>query len=272
MKSPYSLTSKLGFGKYSGRTIENIWTGHSPISKEKVIRQYLQEFFELFNGVNKPQRKFVTSDSLLDSCENSLEYLNTKNVFLNVYVAKNHLIIREYIDEHLPHLCNVIHGLLSGSYNKMTQNVYNSGDNIPFSQSSLNIIGLFADPSYIDWAINSIDDFFLVPSDIIILGNRQSSRFLGFELLDVCEDVIEFKSIFRDFNFQLGEETIHLNAEKYNRWIEDQQVNSDYWDYDDRKNSERESFEALTDGQYGDYEDWNENNRDLSDLRDNLGL
>lgn len=42
--------------------------------------------------------------------------------------------------------------------------------------------------------------------------------------------------------------------------------NRDYYD------SDRENFNALTDGQYGEYDDWRENGGDFGSLRDSLGL
>jgi hypothetical protein len=44
-------------------------------------------------------------------------------------------------------------------------------------------------------------------------------------------------------------------------------------DYDDRDDHdyERDTFDALTDGQYGDYDDWREGGGDMDSLRDGLG-
>lgn len=47
----------------------------------------------------------------------------------------------------------------------------------------------------------------------------------------------------------------------------------DDYDYDSSHNDyERDSFDALTDGQYGDYDDWKENGGDYDSLRDGLGF
>jgi len=47
----------------------------------------------------------------------------------------------------------------------------------------------------------------------------------------------------------------------------------DYSDYEDRdyRDYDRDTFDALTDGQYGDYDDWRESGRDFDSLRDGLG-
>lgn len=45
-----------------------------------------------------------------------------------------------------------------------------------------------------------------------------------------------------------------------------------YCDYDDNDNdNERDTFDALTDGQYGDYDEWRRNGGDIDSLMDSLG-
>ena len=39
----------------------------------------------------------------------------------------------------------------------------------------------------------------------------------------------------------------------------------------DRKRMERDTFNALTDGQYGDYDEWRERGGDIDSLMDSLG-
>ena len=45
----------------------------------------------------------------------------------------------------------------------------------------------------------------------------------------------------------------------------------DYYDSSDDNDYERDTFDALTDGNYGDYEDWKENGGDMDSLMDCLG-
>lgn len=44
-----------------------------------------------------------------------------------------------------------------------------------------------------------------------------------------------------------------------------------YDDYEDDYDYERDTFYALTDGQYGDYDEWKENGGDIDSLMDALG-
>ncbi len=55
---------------------------------------------------------------------------------------------------------------------------------------------------------------------------------------------------------------------------EDNEYEEDYeQDYDDRDDHdyERDNFDALTDGQYGDYDDWRDGGGDFDSLRDGMG-
>lgn len=45
----------------------------------------------------------------------------------------------------------------------------------------------------------------------------------------------------------------------------------DYYDSSDDNDYERDTFYALTDGNYGDYDDWKENGGDMDSLMDCLG-
>ena len=58
---------------------------------------------------------------------------------------------------------------------------------------------------------------------------------------------------------------------------DDREDNGDwYWmeeamEEEDRKRMERDTFNALTDGQYGDYDEWRERGGDIDSLMDSLG-
>jgi hypothetical protein len=47
---------------------------------------------------------------------------------------------------------------------------------------------------------------------------------------------------------------------------------NDSYDYYDEPDYERDTFDALTDGQYGDYDDWRDSGGDMDSLRDGLGF
>lgn len=101
--------------------------------------------------------------------------------------------------------------------------------------------------SYIDWCAINLDHFFI--SD---------------------EVIEEIKSIVPDFS--ISEEGQNKLSEKYETWENEQEDYDDYDNYDDYHDYERDTFDALTDGQYGDYDDFRESGGDLDSLRDALGF
>lgn len=100
-------------------------------------------------------------------------------------------------------------------------------------------------PSYLDWCAVNLDHFY------------------------ISENVIEeIKTIKPDF--ALTEEGKQKLDEKYSTWETEQEDNEDYDDRDDH-DYDRDTFDALTDGQYGDYDDWRDGGGDFDSLRDGLG-
>lgn len=99
-------------------------------------------------------------------------------------------------------------------------------------------------PDYIDWCAKNLDHFYI--SD---------------------ETINELKALKPDF--LLTQEASEILNSKYEKW------DSERDDYDDNDNFEpdydRDTFDALTDGQYGDYDDWRENGGDFDSLMDGLG-
>lgn len=100
-------------------------------------------------------------------------------------------------------------------------------------------------PSYIGWCAINLEHFFIDEEEIEAL-----------------------KAIYP--NFSLSEEANEKLAEKYETWEDEQEDYSDHGspDYQDY---ERDTFDALTDGQYGDYDEWRENGGGLNSLMDGLG-
>lgn len=271
MTPPKSISTTIKFGKYSGRTIENIWTGKTEASKELIIKEYLQDFFQTFNGLSKEPKKVTAPDSDLQVCEKEISFLQSKNVFLNIYASRRHLTICENNNSYLSPLRKVVRSLLTGSFNNLTKTGFQSAPNLIFSKQSFDFITLFADPAYISWAIATINDFFIHPEDLEFLQEKSSSKIVGFELNDIYEDIIEYKAIFEVFNYTLPEEIKNKNLIKYQFWASHED-NDDVFNNRNSHNYEKDTFDALTDGQCDDYDTWKENDGDMDNLRDRLGF
>lgn len=102
-------------------------------------------------------------------------------------------------------------------------------------------------PSYIDWCAINLDHFYIDDSEI--------------------ENLKEINP-----DFSLSEEAINKLQEKYDSLMQESDEEDNYYYYPDYDDHERDTFDALTDGQYGSYDDWRENGGDLDNLMDGLGF
>ena len=109
-----------------------------------------------------------------------------------------------------------------------------------------------AQPSYLEWCSINLDHFFI---------NQ-----------DIVEELKE-----NNPSFSFSKEAQDRLAEKYEAWEIEQDDSTAYesydeYDYDEYPDYERDTFDALTDGQYGDYDDWRDSGGDMDSLMDGLGF
>jgi hypothetical protein len=244
----YTISNSLTFGKYTGRTIENIWTGKIEGNQETIVREYLQDFLNSFDGTPSESKMVVSSGSDLDFVETSIKFIELNKIFLKIYVAKHHLIICNTPDEYLDSVKKVIHGLLEGSYKNPMKGAFKSNGGSEFSEQSKRLITLIADPNYISKALEEIPEFFILPSDIDYLENMPCRKFSGFLLTDLSEDVIAYEPKFIDFPFSLSSSIKDKNFEKYQNMKNDDNEN---YSYKRERFNNRDAFD--TDEQYNDW-------------------
>ena len=86
----------------------------------------------------------------------------------------------------------------------------------------------------------------------------------------ISEEVIEEIKTFKPNFAFTEEEQLSLDC-KYNNWENEQVERRPSYDREDRY-TERDNFDALTDGQYGDYDDWRDSGGDMDRLMDGMGF
>lgn len=97
--------------------------------------------------------------------------------------------------------------------------------------------------SYLDWCIINLEHFYL--SD------------------EVFEQINGISP-----NFHFSEQAQEMLRQKFEKWEQEEDGQDTYETNDWDNDHERDNFDALTDGQYGDYDDWN---GDWDTLRDSMG-
>ena len=103
--------------------------------------------------------------------------------------------------------------------------------------------------SYINWCMINLDHFCI--SD------------------EVLDEIKEIKP-----GFSLSKEADECLTQKNDDWVNEQENYNDRHSYDrnDYQDYERDTFDAITDGQYGDYDDWKERGGDMDHLMEGLGF
>ena len=122
----------------------------------------------------------------------------------------------------------------------------------------LNII-IDLEPSYILWCIINLIHFSVDKSILLDKKFRMQDDFLlAVEINYIKGVVLNKREKWKD----------------YKKWLEDKRNNDDDndYDYDDDYDYQKGTFDALTDGQYGDYDDWREEGGDIGSLKDGLGF
>ncbi len=106
-------------------------------------------------------------------------------------------------------------------------------------------------PSYLNWCAITLDHFYI--SD------------------EVIDEIILIKP-----NFTMSDIAKNKLNEKYAILIEEyDDDDDDFYDnnsYRSNRETREDTFDALTDGMYGDYDDWLDAGGDMDSLRDGLGF
>ncbi|MDB4710308.1 hypothetical protein OAF16_01105 [Flavobacteriales bacterium] len=117
------------------------------------------------------------------------------------------------------------------------------------------------DSTYLNWCIREVDGFYICLEDL-----KEGLLELHNEL-----DLGEFDNNW--FNFIFNEIIINKLETTLNEYY-NYNFNDNYEDHyqEDYNDYERDNFDALTDGQYGDYDDFRENGGNMDHLMDGLGF
>lgn len=157
------------------------------------------------------------------------------------------------------------------------EQLYQSFDINPSSACCVRVLKKYMKEREIEFPIDSSNDNPLIKSlcDSEDEWNfdRLYEKYLSKEFLDndlpfPQEETLPV--IIELINFIRSNSELFVLEEEYNEEFDHYDYNDSY-DYYDEPDYERDTFDALTDGQYGDYDDWREAGGDIDSLRDGLG-
>jgi hypothetical protein len=207
------ISSKLRFGKYKGRTIEEVWLGIVRKSESEIIQLYIFELIDFF--VNKGSDKLIPK-STCNLSQHGLEihYLSFYNCDVKIKVSSKNIIIRCEDMELTRLLIKIIIAELSASFDLYKSNkCWNRNLKYDYSQNSILFRNLNSNPEYIKWCIEEIESFKI--KDIERLMKIKCRYFYGFELISINDNFLSYFPKFVYYDYTFPEETISLNNKKY---------------------------------------------------------
>jgi hypothetical protein len=162
------MNCTLTFGRYKGRTIEDLWMGKNSEIDNDLINAYLNDFLDfLFNRIN-PQEKVLVNNYYPDKRDSKLIYsLREKSEFRELIDIKNdNIFFGNDLDVKLKSdirllLLNVFNSsaFTSTHFNAWGDPSLSDEDDVEFTQASKNLADKIPDPDYIRWLYKETDVF-----------------------------------------------------------------------------------------------------------------
>lgn len=230
------IDSQFYFGKYKGLTIREVIQGTEKLNRE-LIKGYISEKI-----TNNPSNAFVSSflsEIMNFEISDTLLRLPPLKELFNVNWSKT------------------IEDLLKNSNSWADRLIGNESlDDFNIKKFSVDrnkpeLAG--GNPEYIEWCIKNVNDFFIEIDQIEELQLLDVYRFIGIEVSHKIDDIYEYKPTIRIEKYLFSKETTEINQKKFNSYSV--HIESDDHEFKNR-NYDRDTFDAMTDGQLGDYDDF----------------
>lgn len=211
----------LEFGKHKGRTIEEVWTGSVQVDESDVIKSYLQELFYFLAGQRRENIIIPLSSVDPFECREELVFITEQINLFKINITKRYIIIETEEIKIIEALNKIITRCLIGNYRNVNANGYlrpfkeQNRESFKYSVNTKEFLNLQAAPSYLSWCIKSIDDFYIDPDDSEELEKMKSRYLEKIDFIVIKEDLIEYKAIFKEYEYRIPEEVIMKNQEKY---------------------------------------------------------
>jgi len=213
-----NINERLNFGRYSGRTINSVWTGINPFVDEDVIDIYLFELCSFLLNINDIYEIPASTFNIpVDSHE--ITFFQQSNTPKNVSVAKNEISI-DATDGNIATALSVLLSEILTSNFQIIPHYYTENNHsrcIGHSINSIRFQLLQADPFYIIWCIENVDFFFFEPIDLENLSSEQCRYLSRFEFNRISHNTFYCDPIFKYFKFTLTEAIRSKNYDKWHR-------------------------------------------------------
>lgn len=238
-----NIDEKLEFGKYKGLTVQQIFQGVSKVDKfliEKYINEKLNiDYIINPSGIIGEILSFEISETLIRATPFDLDLSGNYEKSIAALFKKGTSFLERIV------------GNISFEEFIAVKKAENTEDKRLICGGS---------PDYINWCINKIDWFYIHPIDLEELQKMPVFRFKEMEVIFKTEDIYSYKPHFISENYSFPANTIIKNNEKH-KALEVDDCDDD--EFEQERDSYRDYFNAMTDGQLGGYEEFEGNSDDL---------
>ena len=236
------INDQLDFGKYKGLSLQKIYQGVTSIDKE-LIKQYIKQKLTTDQSVDQ---SWIIAELLDFEISDTLIRATPFDAQINGNYEKQ---IAGLFKKGTTFLERLVGVTSFEEFIAIKKGEHNTND----------ICG--GSPEYINWCINTIEWFYIDPDDLEELIEMPVFRFKEMEVKFKIEDIYSYKPHFYTEQYQFPIPTVEKNRRKYELMEED---NFEEKDDDNSSDSDRDHFNAMSDGQLGDYDDFEGNSDDIS--------
>lgn len=208
-----TLDSVLDFGKYSGRTIEDIWVGKITENVDEVLRLYVQELCDLVINSELADDNFPKGCLDVKVFENELLFFEQSSTYKKAEVIGNKVTVSADDPKTRYVLYVILELLLQDSL--LVQTISRASWIQEFySDNSKKFVFLQGNPNYIDWCILNVDRFAINPGDLDSLIKIRGRRLSHFNV-HVWKHIFTFLPVYKTFRYKMPDKTIAFNENKF---------------------------------------------------------
>jgi hypothetical protein len=213
-----NIKDQFVFGKYSGQTLEQVWTGLHSFDSSEVIKEYIYEFFDFFENHDSSTLPIPIMEYDHDSISKEGENEIPPSCCM---ISERYIVIESNSKKQRQNWRDDLFVFMSGNFHLMKYSAmypkdYEGSTDVwrDFSEKSKQFIALQADPKYIEWCIKEIDDFYLNPEELDKLNQMKSRYLMNFNVEKVNEDIIKYEPVFEFLQHKTSRKILRVNAEK----------------------------------------------------------
>lgn len=221
------------FGKYKNLSVREVYQGTNNISR-KLLRKYLEEKIKTLPK-NELHDTFLLEAFDLEISDSLIRVIPILDDFKGNWSKEVEKILKNsnsWTDKLVGNI----------SIDDFNAKVYSTGKEKPEITDG--------NPEYIQWCIETIDDFYIEQDDLNELQLLDIHRFKGIEIIHKIDDIYEYKPKYQVEKYNFPDDIMEINENKYNAsfgYDNDYDDNTDEPTYENYNGSYAQDVEGWSD-------------------------